>query len=497
MPAGAPGAKSACGHSVTFHPVTKLGGSQEGKWQVRVRGPIVAQANKSGCKCIYSEPNHEDAIRKAARYLKIDPAVFQFDATAPAFCSNAFGAASTLGKRPAHHLGWPTAGDNILGSPVDFRGVAAAYQASTRFPVGVRLSVPGHAIKVVGSGSGAVFFRGSSASVAPTVLEPLGNPSNEQAAVIDLVVCQRRSVFITGSAGTGKSFVLKHIRKGTTPLLPWPSTQRACILMCELPQDCLQSCRRARCMSRHPLVLQQSTSAVAPFTPLRGLALVKARTKVLSSAASTTQRRLRDGSTHSASSSTRFLWFRQTCLSCCHQLPKRAAGAAQSNGHTPRYLQSDSHAGMKVSYTAITIRCLLEQQYLHEINLSRPTFTLLTRLNKNASCCWNRCSAPFGGLQLVLCGDFFQLGPVNPWRANGKEFAFEADAWATTVEHHVCLRTVVRQQGDASFVRVLEEIRWGMCSTSTHHGSNWCILPSICTPLSCSDTRVLLIVLTL
>lgn len=98
--------------------------------------------------------------------------------------------------------------------------------------------------------------------------------------------------------------------------------------------------------------------------------------------------------------------------------------------------------------------------------ISADTFELLSSVAK--ACRAN--GSPFGGLQLITCGDFFQLGPVKPWRAGGKEFAFEADAWAATVQNHVCLHKVVRQQGDASFVRVLEEVRWGCCSTQTHEG---------------------------
>ena len=37
-------------------------------------------------------------------------------------------------------------------------------------------------------------------------------------------------------------------------------------------------------------------------------------------------------------------------------------------------------------------------------------------------------AAPFGGIQLVLCGDFLQLPPVGVGK-RGKKFAFETEAW--------------------------------------------------------------------
>lgn len=40
---------------------------------------------------------------------------------------------------------------------------------------------------------------------------------------------------------------------------------------------------------------------------------------------------------------------------------------------------------------------------------------------------------PFGGIQLILCGDFFQLPPVTK-REDERVFAFEAKSWASCVE---------------------------------------------------------------
>eukprot|EP00979_Chaetoceros_neogracilis_P003270 scaffold577_cov273-Chaetoceros_neogracile.AAC.4 len=69
-------------------------------------------------------------------------------------------------------------------------------------------------------------------------------------------------------------------------------------------------------------------------------------------------------------------------------------------------------------------------------------------------------SQPFGGIQIILTGDFFQLPPVSLSRCG---FAFESPAWKNAAVKMVELRTVVRQSGDPSFVHLLNRIRLGEC----------------------------------
>ena len=72
-----------------------------------------------------------------------------------------------------------------------------------------------------------------------------------------------------------------------------------------------------------------------------------------------------------------------------------------------------------------------------------------------------RCNGqPFGGLQLLLCGDFFQLPPVG----STFSFAFDSPAWEQIGVRTIELRTVVRQGGDQRFIKVLTNLRIGMCS---------------------------------
>ena len=76
--------------------------------------------------------------------------------------------------------------------------------------------------------------------------------------------------------------------------------------------------------------------------------------------------------------------------------------------------------------------------------------------------------APFGGIQLVLCGDFFQLPPVGMERdptAAGKavRFMFESHAWRSLGLTSCCLTRSFRQK-DPGFIALLDEMRRGSLS---------------------------------
>jgi ATP-dependent DNA helicase PIF1 len=68
---------------------------------------------------------------------------------------------------------------------------------------------------------------------------------------------------------------------------------------------------------------------------------------------------------------------------------------------------------------------------------------------------------PFGGIQVILCGDFFQLPPVaiNP---NIKHiYCFQTPAWEKTIGNSVYQLTKVFRQDDLKFVSLLNRIRIG------------------------------------
>lgn len=66
---------------------------------------------------------------------------------------------------------------------------------------------------------------------------------------------------------------------------------------------------------------------------------------------------------------------------------------------------------------------------------------------------------PFGGIQLVLCGDFLQLPPVSTKGAK-KSFCFQSSAWDTCIDTNIELFEVKRQN-DPLFIEILQNIRIG------------------------------------
>lgn len=65
---------------------------------------------------------------------------------------------------------------------------------------------------------------------------------------------------------------------------------------------------------------------------------------------------------------------------------------------------------------------------------------------------------PFGGIQVIFVGDFFQLPPVS--RGAKAEFAFEARAWEEA-NPTVCYLTEQHRQSDQEFLEILTAMRAG------------------------------------
>jgi len=72
----------------------------------------------------------------------------------------------------------------------------------------------------------------------------------------------------------------------------------------------------------------------------------------------------------------------------------------------------------------------------------------------------------FGGMQVLLCGDFLQLPPVQERGGGARSFCFTAKAWlkANLQQGTVLLREAVRQQSDSDFAEVLNDMRLGIVS---------------------------------
>lgn len=65
---------------------------------------------------------------------------------------------------------------------------------------------------------------------------------------------------------------------------------------------------------------------------------------------------------------------------------------------------------------------------------------------------------PFGGLQVILCGDFFQLPPVVARKNEDGRFAVEAEIWPN-MNLKICYLDEQYRQTDGRFLKILQAIR--------------------------------------
>jgi len=79
---------------------------------------------------------------------------------------------------------------------------------------------------------------------------------------------------------------------------------------------------------------------------------------------------------------------------------------------------------------------------------------------------------PFGGVQMILCGDMCQLPPVNG------DFCFNAGVWKDANFICVELKKQMRQSSDIMFAKILNELRFGLCTDETFEILNACKRPN-------------------
>lgn len=99
--------------------------------------------------------------------------------------------------------------------------------------------------------------------------------------------------------------------------------------------------------------------------------------------------------------------------------------------------------------------------------LSKKNLELLDYVGRKTRCN----NAPFGGIQLVMSGDFFQLPPIrssDDESGDSGRYCFESPLWARLfpLESHIQLSTIFRQK-DPVFQTLLNEVRRGKCGAES------------------------------
>lgn len=112
---------------------------------------------------------------------------------------------------------------------------------------------------------------------------------------------------------------------------------------------------------------------------------------------------------------------------------------------------------------------------IDEISMMSPDlFEKLSQVGKRVR---GGCES-WGGLQLILCGDFYQLPPVSKEYQTSGKFAFDAPSWKAANLCPVVLNRIERQT-DIAFQNLLNEARIGRLSETSiatlksRQGLNW------------------------
>ena len=79
---------------------------------------------------------------------------------------------------------------------------------------------------------------------------------------------------------------------------------------------------------------------------------------------------------------------------------------------------------------------------------------------------FKRNEEPFGGIQVVLCGDFFQLPPISKYGDPDSLFAYHAKAWKAG-DFKICYLEEQHRQKDDVSLRVLNDIRGNKVDVGT------------------------------
>ena len=79
-----------------------------------------------------------------------------------------------------------------------------------------------------------------------------------------------------------------------------------------------------------------------------------------------------------------------------------------------------------------------------------------------------RRTVPFGGVQLICCGDFFQLPPVSRKSDPPVKYCFTSPLWAEVVGKSSFELTEIFRQKDQKLIDLLNDIRYGTMSVSTN-----------------------------
>lgn len=103
---------------------------------------------------------------------------------------------------------------------------------------------------------------------------------------------------------------------------------------------------------------------------------------------------------------------------------------------------------LKIRFSKVQVLIIDEVSMLHAHRLDMVDQVARAFKDKNK---------PFGGLQIIMCGDFFQLPPVTRGNEDGS-FVYKSGIW-NNMDLKICYLEEQHRQSDRAFLRVLGDIR--------------------------------------
>lgn len=138
-------------------------------------------------------------------------------------------------------------------------------------------------------------------------------------------------------------------------------------------------------------------------------------------------------------------------------------------------IHSWSGLGIRSTLTDYDIEDLMEKQYLYKrfektkvLIIDEVSMLHHFRLDLIEWICrqMKRNESPFGGMQVVLCGDFFQLPPVSRGEVYESEYAYKSDSFLNG-NFVVCYLSEQHRQKDNEYLSILNQIRENKVTTKT------------------------------
>lgn len=137
------------------------------------------------------------------------------------------------------------------------------------------------------------------------------------------------------------------------------------------------------------------------------------------------------------------------------------AGIGLGNGDPDNYVSK-----IKTNRNKLRVWLSTQTLIIDELSmLSKKLFDLLDYIGRNI----RKRNVPFGGIQVIASGDFYQLPPVSKVK-NSEEgaFAFESENWTNIFPIEIELTNNHRQK-DNKFLKALNEIRVGKITRSSYN----------------------------